>query len=123
MMSQHVDKKVQKYITENCLRLNPCEKKLQDQINREVASVVHECCSAECGQLMRVLIRGTNASRCLEIGTLNGLSTLSMAQALQNNGKLVTINNVERNNTLQMKNIWKEGGVENRVNILEKKFY
>lgn len=119
MMSEHVDKKIQKYITENCIRLNPTEKKLQDQINKDggVAGVVNECCSADCGQLMRVLIKGINARKCLEIGSLTGLATLSMAMALPTDGQIVTLNNVEKHCTTQMKTIWKEGGVDNKVHI------
>jgi len=115
MSQQHVEKNVQKYLNENCIRLNPSEKKLQDQINREIVSTQNQCCTADCGQLMRVLIRGTNAARCLEIGC--GMTTLSMAMAMQNEGKLVTINNLERTVTPQMKNIWKEAGVDTKINV------
>ena len=120
MSQQHVEKNVQKYLNENCIRLNPSEKKLQDQINREIVSTQNQCCTADCGQLMRVLIRGTNAARCLEIGC--GMTTLSMAMAMQNEGKLVTINNLERTVTPQMKNIWKEAGVDTKVNFYVKNF-
>lgn len=43
------------------------------------------------GQLLQVFAKACNAKKILEIGTLGGYSTIWLAKALPNNGKVITI--------------------------------
>ena len=43
------------------------------------------------GQLLKILIKITGAKRVLEIGTFTGYSALTMAEALPENGEVITL--------------------------------
>src|SRR5689334_5998708 len=47
--------------------------------------------SANHGKFLQVLMIACNAKRVLELGTLGGYSTIWMARALPENGKLITL--------------------------------
>ena len=114
MGSKHVDKNVQTYLIDNCLRLSDAQKKLHTETSKHGVDIVNECCPADCSQLMNVLVKGTNARRCIEIGTLTGLPTLSMAMALPTDGLVVTLDTIKKN-VHPCKDIWKEAGVDQKV--------
>lgn len=48
------------------------------------------------GQLLAILVRATGAERILEVGTFTGFSALYMAEALPENGQLITCEYNER---------------------------
>lgn len=52
--------------------------------------------SADTGRFLQVLMRAIAARRVLEVGTLGGYSTIWMARALPEGGRLVTIEHDER---------------------------
>src|SRR5205085_4667516 len=47
--------------------------------------------SPELGKFLQLLIKTANAKRVLEIGTLTGYSSIWMARALPENGKITTL--------------------------------
>lgn len=55
------------------------------------------------GQLLKVLIQISGAKRVLEIGTFTGYSALTMAEALPDNGKVVTLEMNQRYQDLALK--------------------
>ena len=115
MISEHIDKSVQKYITENCLRLSEHQRRLNDETVKKGVDIINECCPVDCSQLLNVLVKATNARRCVEIGTLTGLPTLSMAMAMPNDGLVVTLDTIRKNVT-PLKEIWKDANVDQKVN-------
>lgn len=120
MISQHIDKNVQKYIVENCLRLSESQRRLSDETTKRGVDIINECCPVDCSQLLNVLVKATNARRCMEIGTLTGLPTLSMALAMPNDGLVVTLDTIHKN-VQPMREIWKEANVDQRVMKIKKK--
>jgi caffeoyl-CoA O-methyltransferase len=119
MNSEHVDKKVQKYISENCLRLNPVEKKLVETTTKQCAQPLTDLCHVECSKLMSVLVKIANPRKILEIGTLNGLTTLNMSLALPSDAQIITLTTQEREkNIASIKNVWKEAGVDQKVILI-----
>ena len=61
------------------------------------------------GKLLQVLARLCNAKKILEIGTLSGYSTIWMAKALPNDGKLVTLELDPKHAAVAGKNIQRAG--------------
>ncbi|ARI79253.1 methyltransferase [Halobacillus mangrovi] len=69
------------------------------------------------GKLLNLLIRLRSAKRILEFGTLGGYSTLWMARALPEGGKITTLEYSEKHAQVAKENM-KEAGVKNKVEIL-----
>lgn len=73
--------------------------------------------SASHGKLLWILARLVNAKRILEIGTLGGYSAIWMARALPADGRLVTLEAVDKHARVARANIAK-AGLEAKVEIL-----
>lgn len=57
------------------------------------------------GKFLQVLMAACNAKNVLELGTLGGYSTIWMARALPNNGKIITVDNNAKHTELARQNI------------------
>ncbi len=68
------------------------------------------------GKLLHLLARATGARRVLEIGTLGGYSTIWLARAIPEDGRVVTIEAEPRNADIARANI-DRAGVGDRVEI------
>jgi predicted O-methyltransferase YrrM len=68
------------------------------------------------GKLRWILARLVNAKRILEVGTLGGYSAIWMAHALPSDGRLVTLEAVEKHARVARANIAK-AGLEKKVEI------
>jgi predicted O-methyltransferase YrrM len=68
------------------------------------------------GKLLWILARLVNAKRILEVGTLGGYSAIWMARALPSDGRLVTLEAVEKHARVARANIAK-AGLEKKVEI------
>ena len=75
------------------------------------------------GKFLELLIRATRAKRILEIGTLGGYSTLWMARAVGENGKVITLELEKRHAEIAQRNLENAGvagWVELRVGLAAK---
>lgn len=68
------------------------------------------------GRLLNLLVRLSGARRVLEIGTLGGYSTICMAQALPEGGRLVTLEYEPRHAAVAQANI-ERAGLSGKVEI------
>lgn len=68
------------------------------------------------GKLLQVLAKMCNAKNILELGTLGGYSTIWLARAVSQNGKVVSIEYSEEHALIAQNNI-KNAGLENTVEI------
>lgn len=68
------------------------------------------------GKFLQILARSCKAKNILELGTLAGYSTIWLARALDNNGKLITIEYDENNYNIAKEN-FKKANLENIINI------
>ncbi len=69
------------------------------------------------GKMLYLLAKLQKPKRILEIGTLGGYSTLWLAKALPSDGKIITIENQEKNRQIAFENIC-AAGLQDRVEIL-----
>lgn len=69
------------------------------------------------GKFLELLVRITGARRVLELGTLGGYSTISMARALPSDGELVTLEYEQHHSDVAAANI-AQAGVADKVRIV-----
>jgi predicted O-methyltransferase YrrM len=72
--------------------------------------------SADQGQFMAFLIRTTGAKNCLEVGVFTGYSSLAVALALPDDGKIIACD-VSEEFTSVARRYWKKAGVEGRIDL------
>ena len=66
------------------------------------------------GQFLQLMIKINNVKNCLEIGTFTGFSTLTMALALPNGGKITTLDHDAKIVHIA-KNFFKKGNLDNKI--------
>ena len=72
--------------------------------------------SPEQGQFMRLLVRMMGASRCIEVGVFTGYSSLSVALALPDEGRIIACD-VSEEYTAVARRYWMEAGVERKIEL------
>jgi predicted O-methyltransferase YrrM len=72
--------------------------------------------SPEQGQFMRLLVRLMGAVRCIEVGVFTGYSSLSVALALPDGGRIVACD-VSEEYTAVAKRYWKQAGVDKKIEL------
>ena len=70
--------------------------------------------AAEQGALMAILVKLTQAKRILEVGTFTGYSALSMAAALPDDGKLLTLD-INKKTGQTARRFWEAAGVSHKI--------
>ena len=70
----------------------------------------------EQGQFMALLVRLTGARRCLEVGVFTGYSSLAVALALPDDGRIVACD-VSEEWTGVARRYWAEAGVEHKIGL------
>ncbi len=72
--------------------------------------------SPEQGQFMQLLIRLIGATRCIEIGVFTGYSSLCVAGAMPENGRLLACD-VDEKWTAVARRYWEEAGVAGKIDL------
>ncbi|MGH8400898.1 MAG: SAM-dependent methyltransferase, partial [Gammaproteobacteria bacterium] len=70
--------------------------------------------SPEQGQFMQMLVRLSGAKRCIEVGVFTGYSSLAVALALPDEGRIVACD-VSEEYTAIARRYWQEAGVEKMI--------
>jgi len=97
--------------------LTPADEAFEDALRRQrEAGLPDIAVSPSQGRLLETLARSTGARRVLEFGTLGGYSTLWLARALPEDGRIVTFEREKKHAEVALAN-FAAAGVEDRIEI------
>ncbi|MBS1493127.1 MAG: O-methyltransferase [Bacteroidetes bacterium] len=113
-MDNKIFEDVDKYIEELLIPQDEALLKAEESLVTE--NIPQISVSPNQGKLLQILAMSCNAKRILEVGTLAGYSTIWLARALPDDGKLITIEFEPHHAEVAMKNITR-AGLEDKVEI------
>ncbi len=93
----NITKELQEYILSHGYKLHPVQKEIIDY-NTSLGDIKRMQISISQSQFLHLIIKISNIKKILEIGTFTGLSTLSMALALSDEGKIIALDKNEETN-------------------------
>ena len=114
----NITKHLQDYILKNGLKLHPIQKEIIDY-NLSLGDIKKMQISISQCQFLHLIIKISNIKKILEIGTFTGLSTLSMALALTENGKITTLDKNEETNKIAI-NFFKKAKQDHKIKTIIK---
>ena len=95
----NITKRLQDYILKHGLKLHPVQKEIINY-NLKLGDVKKMQISISQCQFLHLIIKVSKIKKVLEIGTFTGLSTLSMALALPDEGRIITLDKNEDTNKI-----------------------
>ena len=107
---------LEKYLNQNCIE-NLVLQELRDFSFKELGDVANMQVSPEQASFLHMLIKIGNYSQILEVGTFMGYSTLAMALALNDNGKIITVDN-DVKTTEHATKFWKQANVLDKITLI-----
>ena len=116
--SIEISKKLQKYINSFGLKLNPVQQELINYNNTLGDIKKMQVATSQC-HFLHLIIKISNIKSVLEIGTFTGLSALSIALALPDNGKLVTLDINEITNKVAI-SFFKKAKQDHKIETITK---
>jgi caffeoyl-CoA O-methyltransferase len=89
-----------------------------ERLRAETAGMAHALMqiSPEQGQFMALLIKLIGARRCLEVGTFTGYSSLAVALALPEDGRILACD-IDEDFTAVARRYWHEAGVAEKIDL------
>ena len=109
-----LDQEIYEYLLSVSLREAEVLTKLRQETNRHPASIMQ--ISPEQGQFMALLIKLTGAKKTLDIGVFTGYSSLVVALALPEDGRVVACDR-DPEATKIARRYWQEAGVEHKIDF------
>ena len=94
-----ITEKIEKYINNFSLKLNPIQQEIIDYNNTLGDVKRMQVATSQC-HFLHLIIKTSNIKTVLEIGTFTGLSALSIALALPDDGKLIALDKDEETNKI-----------------------
>jgi len=113
-----ITEKLQKYIDNFSLKLNPVQQEIIDYNNKLGDIKRMQISTSQC-HFLYLIIKISNIKNVLEIGTFTGLSTLTMALALPDDGKLIALDKNEETNKVAI-DFFKKANQGNKIKIITK---
>ena len=104
------------YIYEHTQPLHPVQKDILNH-NKTLGDIQRMQISEAQGHFLQLIIKINNVKNCLEVGTFTGFSSLTMALALPNGGKLTTLDH-DRKIVHVAKDFFKKGNLDNKIEII-----
>ena len=104
------------YIYDHTQPLHPVQKDILNY-NKTLGDIKRMQISEAQGHFLQLIIKINNVKNCLEIGTFTGFSSLTMALALPNGGKLTTLDH-DKKIAYVAKNFFKRGNLDNKIEIV-----
>ena len=113
-----ITEKIEKYINNFSLKLNPVQKEIIDHNNTLGNEKRMQVAISQC-HFLHLIIKISNTKNVLEIGTFTGLSALSIALALPENGKLITLDKDKESNMIAV-DFFKKANQDNKIKTIVK---
>jgi len=105
---------IYRYVLEHSVREPPVLARLREVTQRMPEALMQ--IGPEQGQLMALLARLVGAKRCIEIGVFTGYSSLAVALALPEDGRIVACD-VSEEYTSVARQFWREAGVAHKIDL------
>ncbi|WP_415309325.1 class I SAM-dependent methyltransferase [Candidatus Pelagibacter sp. Uisw_099_02] len=113
-----ITEKLEKYINKFSLKLNPVQQEIIDY-NSTLGDVKRMQVAISQCHFLYLIIKTSNIKNVLEIGTFTGLSALSVALALPDDGKLVALDKDEGTNKVAV-SFFKKANLDNKIQTIVK---
>jgi len=113
-----ITEKLEKYINNFSLKLNPIQQEIIDYNNTLGDVKRMQVATSQC-HFLHLIIKISNIKTVLEIGTFTGLSALSIALALPDDGKLVALDKDEGTNKIALV-FFKKANQDNKIQTIVK---
>ena len=113
-----ITEKLEKYINNFSLKLNPIQQEIIDYNNTLGDIKRMQVATSQC-HFLHLIIKTSNIKNVLEIGTFTGLSALSIALALPDDGKLVALDKDEGTNKVAL-DFFKKANLNNKIQTIVK---
>ena len=113
-----ITENIEKYIEEYSQSLHPVQKEII-LYNESLGEVKKMQISVSQCYFLELIIKISNFKSVLEVGTFTGLSTLSIALALSNDGKIVALDKDIKTNQLAV-NFFKKASQDNKIKTIVK---
>jgi len=114
----NITKHLQDYILKNGLKLHPIQKEIIDY-NLSLGDIKRMQISISQCQFLHLIIKISKITKVLEIGTFTGLSTLSMALALPDEGSIIALDKNEETNKIAQ-NFFKKANQNHKIKTIIK---
>ena len=113
-----ITEKLQKYIDNFSLKLNPVQQEIIDYNNTLGDIKRMQVATSQC-HFLHLIIKISNIRNVLEIGTFTGLSALSIALALPDDGKLIALDKNEETSKVA-KDFFKKANLDGKIQTMIK---
>ena len=113
-----ITEKLQKYIDNFSLKLNSVQQEIIDYNNTLGNEKRMQIAISQC-HFLHLIIKISNIKNALEIGTFTGLSALSIALALPDNGKLIALDKNEETNKIAV-DFFKKANLNDKIQTMIK---
>ena len=113
-----ITNQLQEYILDHGLKLHPVQKEIINY-NTSLGDIKKMQIAISQCQFLHLIIKISNIKNVLEIGTFTGLSTLSMALALTENGKIITLDKNDETNKIAI-NFFKKAKQDHKIKTITK---
>ena len=114
----NITKHLQDYILKHGLKLHPIQKEIINH-NLSLGDIKRMQISISQCQFLHLIIKVSKIKRVLEIGTFTGLSTLSMALALPDDGKITALDKDANTNKIAV-NFFKKAKQNHKITTIIK---
>ncbi len=113
-----ITEELQEYILNHGLELHPVQKEIIDY-NSSLGDIKRMQIAISQSQFLHLIVKISNVQSILEIGTFTGLSTLSMALALPENGKITALDKNDETNNVAI-NFFKKAKQSHKIKTIVK---
>ena len=114
----NITKLLQDYILKYGLKLHPVQKEIINY-NLSLGDIKRMQISISQCQFLHLIIKVSKIKRVLEIGTFTGLSTLSMALALHEDGEITAVDK-DKNTSKKANEFFKKAKQDSKISIIVK---